>query len=94
VVWALNHLLDAGRIPKIKLFLDSPMASKASTIYREHTDYYDAETLDLLKKGEGPIDYPDAKETVLSPHSRRRSPRPRGRTSWSRPTACSPAAAS
>jgi metallo-beta-lactamase family protein len=69
VVWAFNHLLDAGRIPKIKLFLDSPMASKASTIYREHTDYYDADTLGLLTKGEGPIDFPEAKETPLAAQS-------------------------
>jgi metallo-beta-lactamase family protein len=69
IVWALHHLLDAGRIPKIKLFLDSPMASKASTIYREHTDYYDADTLGLLKKGEGPIDFPEAKETPLAAQS-------------------------
>jgi Cft2 family RNA processing exonuclease len=69
VVWALRHLLDAGRIPQIKLYLDSPMASKASTIYREHTDYYDAETLALLAKGEGPIDFPDAKETALAAQS-------------------------
>jgi len=69
VVWALNHLLDAGRIPRMKLFLDSPMASKASTIYREHTDYYDADTLALLNKGEGPMDYPDAKETPLAAQS-------------------------
>jgi metallo-beta-lactamase family protein len=63
VVWALEHLLDAGRIPKIKLYLDSPMASKASTIYREHNDYYDAETLALLNRGEGPIDFPGQQET-------------------------------
>jgi metallo-beta-lactamase family protein len=69
VVWALRHLLDAGRIPQVKLFLDSPMASKASTIYREHTDYYDPETLALLKAGEGPIDFPDAKETPLAAQS-------------------------
>ena len=69
VIWAMNHLRDAGRIPKLKLFLDSPMASKASTIYREHTDYYDAETMTLLNKGEGPIDYPEAKETVLAAQS-------------------------
>ena len=69
VVWALNHLLDAGRIPNTKLFLDSPMASKASAIYREHTDYYDAETLALLNKGEGPMDYPDARETQLAAQS-------------------------
>jgi metallo-beta-lactamase family protein len=71
IVWALSHLLDAGRIPKIELYLDSPMASKASTIYREHTDYYDAETLALLNKGEGPIDYPDQRETPLPADSQR-----------------------
>ena len=69
VVWAMNHLRDAGRISNIKLYLDSPMASKASTVYREHTDYYDDETLELLNKGEGPIDYPGAKETPLAAQS-------------------------
>jgi metallo-beta-lactamase family protein len=65
VVWALQRLLDAGRIPRVKLFLDSPMASKASTIYRQHSDYYDPETWALLNKGEGPIDFPEARETPL-----------------------------
>ena len=69
IVWALQHLLDAGRIPKIKLYLDSPMASKASTIYREHRDYYDAETLALLDRGEGPIAFPDQQETPLAADS-------------------------
>jgi len=77
VVWALSHLLDAGRIPKIKLYLDSPMASKASTIYREHNDYYDAETLALLTKGEGPIDYPGQRETPLAADSERVDAAPR-----------------
>ena len=69
VVWALEHLLDAGRIPKVKLYLDSPMASKASTIYREHTDYYDADTLALLNRGEGPIDFPGQLETPTAQQS-------------------------
>jgi metallo-beta-lactamase family protein len=78
VVWALEHLLDAGRIPKIKLYLDSPMASKASTIYREHTDYYDADTIQLLNHGEGPIDFPGQQETPAGAQSEaiERSKRP------------------
>jgi metallo-beta-lactamase family protein len=78
VVWALEHLLDAGRIPKIKLYLDSPMASKASTIYREHHDYYDADTLALLNRGEGPIDFPGQQETPAAAQSEaiERSQRP------------------
>ncbi len=64
IIWALQHLRDAGQIPKVQLYLDSPMASKASAIYREHTDYYDPETLAQLRRGEGPIDFPSALETV------------------------------
>jgi metallo-beta-lactamase family protein len=63
VVWALRQLLDAGKIPPVKLYLDSPMASKATAIYREHNDYYDPETLKLLGMGEGPMDFPNAQET-------------------------------
>ena len=35
------------------------MASKASDIYRRHSDYYDEETRDLLAKSETPLDYPN-----------------------------------
>jgi metallo-beta-lactamase family protein len=54
------------------------MASKASTIYREHRDYYDADTLALLDKGEGPIDFPNEQETTLANDSEKidRSRRP------------------
>jgi metallo-beta-lactamase family protein len=78
IVWALQHLLDAGRIPRVKLYLDSPMASKASTIYREHLDYYDADARARLAKGEGPIDFPSAEETKLPAQSEKieRSRRP------------------
>ena len=69
VVWALRQLLDAGKIPQVKLFLDSPMASKATAIYREHNDYYDPETLKLLGQGEGPMDFPDAQETPTGAQS-------------------------
>ncbi|MCU0504822.1 MAG: MBL fold metallo-hydrolase [Chloroflexi bacterium] len=60
VVWELDRLLSAGRIPPIRLYLDSPMATKATEIYRRHPDCYDAETARLLAEGETPLDYPGA----------------------------------
>ena len=69
VVWALRELLAAGKIPHIRVFLDSPMASKATTIYEEHTDYYDQDSLDLISHGSGPMAYPDAQETPLAKQS-------------------------
>jgi len=58
VVWELDRLLEAGKIPPLPLYLDSPMASRASDIYRHHPDYYDAETKALLDGDGSPLDYP------------------------------------
>ncbi|MEA2620039.1 MAG: metallo-beta-lactamase family protein [Chloroflexota bacterium] len=59
VVWELDRLIERGEIPLLPLYLDSPMASKASDIYRHHPDYYDEETAKLLRDGESPLDYPN-----------------------------------
>ena len=59
IVWELDRLIDKGEIPLLPLYLDSPMASKASDIYRRHPEFYDAETTALLKAGESPLDYPN-----------------------------------
>jgi metallo-beta-lactamase family protein len=40
------------------------MASKASDIYRRHTEYFDEETRALFESGETPLDYP--KQIVVS----------------------------
>jgi Cft2 family RNA processing exonuclease len=63
IVYQLDRLLEAGRIPEMPLFLDSPMASKASDIYRRHADYFDEDTRRLLESGNTPLDYPDQTET-------------------------------
>ena len=59
VVWELDRLIDQGAIPLLPLYLDSPMASKASDIYRNHADYFDEDTAKLLRAGGTPLDYPD-----------------------------------
>ena len=63
IVYALDRLLEAGTIPQLPLYLDSPMASKASDIYRRHADYFDEETRRLLESGDTPLDYPNQTET-------------------------------
>ncbi len=58
LVWVLDDLVRDGRIPRLPLYLDSPMASRASDVYLRHTDYYDAETAALLRSGDSPLEYP------------------------------------
>jgi metallo-beta-lactamase family protein len=70
VVWVLDRLLEAGRIPHVPLYLDSPMASRASDIYRAFPGYYDEETRRLLEAGETPLDYPGAVVTRTADESK------------------------
>ena len=63
IVYALDRLFEQGRIPQLPLYLDSPMASKASDIYRRHAEYFDDDTRALLQSGNSPLDYPDQTET-------------------------------
>lgn len=77
IVWQLDRLLAAGAIPHLPLYLDSPMASKASEVYRRYPGYYDAETFRLLESGETPLDYPDAMVTNDAPASRAIADAPR-----------------
>ena len=59
IVWELDRLISDGKIPQLPLYLDSPMASKASEVYRRHPEFYDEETAKLLREGDTPLDYPD-----------------------------------
>jgi metallo-beta-lactamase family protein len=61
IVWELHRLLDAGRIPQLPVFLDSPMAKSASEVYRNHPEAYDEETAALLRAKEDPLDFPGQK---------------------------------
>jgi metallo-beta-lactamase family protein len=58
VVWQLDRLIAEGKIPELPLYLDSPMASKASDVYRHHAEYFDETTRRLLEQRESPLDYP------------------------------------
>jgi metallo-beta-lactamase family protein len=78
VVWQLDRLLDEKKIPSLPLYLDSPMASKATEIYRRHSEYYDTAMRELLAKREDPLDYPGQQITndIESSRAISKAPRP------------------
>jgi len=52
----LHELFEAGRIPPVPVYVDSPMAVSATQIFREHPECYDAETVErFLDHGESPF---------------------------------------
>ncbi|MFL5684732.1 MAG: MBL fold metallo-hydrolase RNA specificity domain-containing protein [Chloroflexota bacterium] len=69
VVWELDRLIERGEIPLLPLYLDSPMATKATGIYRKYSDYFDEETAKLLHEGATPLDYPSQSVTNTAKES-------------------------
>ncbi len=49
LIYDLQQLHLAGRIPNVPIYIDSPLAHSATEVYRLHPDCYDAETWDLIK---------------------------------------------
>jgi metallo-beta-lactamase family protein len=58
LIWVLDALVRQGRIPRVPLFLDSPMASRATRVYHDHPEVFDEETRNLLAGGDSPLEYP------------------------------------
>jgi metallo-beta-lactamase family protein len=78
LIWVLDDLVRDGRIPRIPLYLDSPMASRATTVYVDHPETYDEETAALLRSGDSPLSYPGQQftDTVEESKSIRHAKRP------------------
>ena len=77
IVWELDRLIERGEIPLLPLYLDSPMAARASDVYRRHSQYFDTETREILAGEGSPLDYPeqivvnDAKQSREIKHAAR-----------------------
>ena len=54
-VFMLKQLIEAGLIPKIPVYCDSPMAIKAMEIFLKHTEEYSDETRTLIKTYGSPL---------------------------------------
>ena len=55
LIWMLHELAEAGRIPKLPSFLDSPMANRISEITCRHEEDHDDEMRQRMEQGRCPI---------------------------------------
>ncbi len=53
LVATLHRLTVAGRIPELPIFVDSPLASRATAVFRAHSECFDEETAAAFARTEG-----------------------------------------
>lgn len=54
LVYTMNQLVSAGRLPAIPVYVDSPLAVNASDIFRRHPECFDQETRDFVARYKHP----------------------------------------
>lgn len=57
LVLLLHQLANAGEIPSIPIFVDSPLAVNVTEIFRKHVECFNAETRRYLLDGEDPFGF-------------------------------------
>ena len=57
LLYRLGEMRAEGRIPKVPVFVDSPMAVKVTEVFRRHRELFDEETMDRITKGQHPCDF-------------------------------------
>jgi metallo-beta-lactamase family protein len=76
VVYFLHQLMSAGKLPDVPIFVDSPMAVRATEVFRAHPECFSQETLDLLEHhpdlfGEQHVTYVDKVHESIALNGRR-----------------------
>lgn len=70
LLFEINELVENGRVPKVPIFLDSPLAIKITEVYKKYKDYFDEESLELLKKDTSLFDFPGLSKTLTTEESK------------------------
>jgi len=58
LLYELNELVENHRIPKVPVFIDSPMAIDALEIYKKYPQYYDRQATYLIESGDELFKFP------------------------------------
>jgi metallo-beta-lactamase family protein len=70
LLYELNGLVENGRVPAVPVFLDSPLAIKATEIYKKYHHYFSSEAERLIKKGDNIFQFPLLKMTASTEASK------------------------
>ncbi len=61
ILYRLNELAIADRIPRLMTFVDSPMATNVTRVFKNHREMFDEETIDLLQARQSPFNMSNLK---------------------------------
>lgn len=71
IVWTLHQLADAGRLPRVPIFVDSPLSVNATEVYRLHPECFNDAIYRFLREKENPFGMENLTYLREAAHSRK-----------------------
>jgi metallo-beta-lactamase family protein len=70
LLYHLNQLVEEGRVPRLPVFIDSPLAIKLTSIYKKYEDYFNKEASHVIKSGDDIWNFPGLRMTLTTEESK------------------------
>ncbi|MCH7883073.1 MBL fold metallo-hydrolase [Patescibacteria group bacterium] len=70
LLFELNELVENGRIPEVPIFVDSPLAIKATAVYKKYEHYYNKKARYIISSGDEVFKFPRLKFTLSTEESK------------------------
>lgn len=70
LLYEINKLAEQGRIPRVPIYIDSPLAIKLTGIYKKYEMYFDAETRAMLGRGDAIFNFPGLQTALTTEESK------------------------
>jgi metallo-beta-lactamase family protein len=70
LLYHLHQLFEAKLIPRVPVFIDSPLAIKLTAVYKKHESYFNKETQDLARSGDDILNFPGLRLTLTTEQSK------------------------
>lgn len=70
LLYHLHQLFGEGRIPRVPVFIDSPLAIKLTEVYKKYESYFNPETKQIARSGDDIMNFPGLRLTLTTEQSK------------------------
>ncbi|HUZ93133.1 MAG TPA: MBL fold metallo-hydrolase [Candidatus Paceibacterota bacterium] len=70
LLYHLHQLFEEGRVPRVPVFIDSPLAIKLTAVYKKYENDFNKETRDIAMSGDDIMNFPGLRLTLTTEQSK------------------------
>ncbi len=70
LLYHINNLVEHKRIPRLPVYIDSPLATRITEVYKKYPQYYNKQAIFEIDSGDDVFNFPGLRFTVSSKESK------------------------